>query len=222
MWAHQVSERAGSLRERAELSEFHQSQFRTSRPDFFRLQEPRESQLEGHRGCAPVLHLVAGLPRGWLQSDNQLWLWFAVYAGARLVASTSKYAPRLVSGSGLRSRHLTNNELGWKTTWLDRRVQWDGAIYQENWDHAQISLNAPGIVDLGLFINGGNYRVRGVETSLVARAGGRIQHRGRRRLESQRVGQTSTLLLDRWDTHRFQHTADSQQYAGAGSARGAR
>jgi iron complex outermembrane recepter protein len=67
---------------------------------------------------------------------------------------------------------VTNNELGWKTMWLDRRVQWDGAIYQENWDHAQISLNAPGIVDLGLFINGGNYRVRGVETSLVARPAG--------------------------------------------------
>jgi outer membrane receptor protein involved in Fe transport len=30
-------------------------------------------------------------------------------------------------------------------------------------------VGAPGIVDLGLFINGGNYRVRGVETSLVAR-----------------------------------------------------
>ena len=36
---------------------------------------------------------------------------------------------------------LTNNEFGWKTMWMDRRVQWDGAIYQENWDHAQISLN---------------------------------------------------------------------------------
>jgi len=30
-------------------------------------------------------------------------------------------------------------------------------------------LTAPGIVDLSLFINGGNYRVRGVETSLIAR-----------------------------------------------------
>jgi outer membrane receptor protein involved in Fe transport len=64
---------------------------------------------------------------------------------------------------------LTNNELGWKTMWLDRRFQWDGAIYQEDWNHAQISLNAPGVVDLGLVINGGNYRVRGVETSLAAR-----------------------------------------------------
>jgi outer membrane receptor protein involved in Fe transport len=64
---------------------------------------------------------------------------------------------------------LTNNELGWKTMWLDRRIQWDGAIYQENWNHAQISVAAPSFIGLGLFVNGGNYRARGVETSLVAR-----------------------------------------------------
>jgi iron complex outermembrane receptor protein len=64
---------------------------------------------------------------------------------------------------------LTNNEVGWKTMWLDRRIQWDGAIYQEDWNHAQISLAAPGIVSLGLVINGGNYQVRGIETSFAAR-----------------------------------------------------
>jgi iron complex outermembrane recepter protein len=92
---------------------------------------------------------------------------------------------------------LTNNELGWKSTWLDRRLQWDGAIYQEDWNHAQISLNAPGIVDLSLFINGGNYRVRGVETSLIARlasglsieAGGAWDH-------SELVKQRSFLWTD--------------------------
>jgi iron complex outermembrane recepter protein len=64
---------------------------------------------------------------------------------------------------------LTNNELGWKTMWLDRRIQWNGAIYQENWNHAQVSLSGPGFLTLALFVNGGNYRVRGVETSFVAR-----------------------------------------------------
>jgi iron complex outermembrane receptor protein len=63
---------------------------------------------------------------------------------------------------------LTNNELGWKTSWLDQRLHWNGAVYQEDWDHAQI-----GAFDLDLLgnavINGGNYRVRGVETSVVAR-----------------------------------------------------
>jgi iron complex outermembrane receptor protein len=67
---------------------------------------------------------------------------------------------------------LTNNELGWKTMWLNRRIQWNGAIYQENWNHAQISVGAASFISLSLFVNGGNYRVRGVETSLAARVTG--------------------------------------------------
>jgi iron complex outermembrane recepter protein len=64
---------------------------------------------------------------------------------------------------------LTNNELGWKTMWMDRRIQWNGAIYQENWNHVQIDGGASGIITEGVILNGGNYRVRGVETSGVAR-----------------------------------------------------
>jgi outer membrane receptor protein involved in Fe transport len=64
---------------------------------------------------------------------------------------------------------LTNNELGWKTMWMDRRIQWNGAIYQENWNHVQIDGGASGILTYGVILNGGNYRVRGVETSGVAR-----------------------------------------------------
>ena len=65
---------------------------------------------------------------------------------------------------------LTNNELGWKTTWLNHRVQWDGAVYQEQWDHVQIGTPATSVTGTGInAINGGNYRVRGVETSVAAR-----------------------------------------------------
>jgi iron complex outermembrane receptor protein len=66
--------------------------------------------------------------------------------------------------------NLTNNELGWKTLWMDRRIQWNGAIYQEDWNNAQIDVNAVGFIsNNGVSLNGGNYRVRGVETSGVAR-----------------------------------------------------
>jgi outer membrane receptor protein involved in Fe transport len=65
---------------------------------------------------------------------------------------------------------LVNNELGWKTMWGDRRMQWNGAIYQEDWNQAQIALSPAGVTgSLGQIVNGGNYRVRGVETSGVAR-----------------------------------------------------
>ena len=58
---------------------------------------------------------------------------------------------------------LTNNEIGWKTTWLDRRFRWAGAVYQENWNQAQIDAFATSVL-AGATINGGNYRVRGVES----------------------------------------------------------
>jgi iron complex outermembrane recepter protein len=65
---------------------------------------------------------------------------------------------------------LTNNELGWKTMWLDRRIQWNGAVYREDWNNAQISIN-PNLVfsSYAVSVNGGNYRVRGLETSGMAR-----------------------------------------------------
>jgi outer membrane receptor protein involved in Fe transport len=64
---------------------------------------------------------------------------------------------------------LTNNEFGWKTLWMDRRIQWTGAIYQEDWNNAQINVGANSLISYGVILNGGNYRVRGVETSGVAR-----------------------------------------------------
>jgi iron complex outermembrane recepter protein len=64
---------------------------------------------------------------------------------------------------------LTDNELGWKTMWMDRRIQWNGAIYQEDWNNAQINVGANDVISYGVILNGGSYRVRGVETSGVAR-----------------------------------------------------
>ena len=68
---------------------------------------------------------------------------------------------------------LVNNEIGWKTSWRGDTLQWNGAAYQEDWDHAQTSPTDPLFFGSGgATINGGKYRVRGVETSAVARAGG--------------------------------------------------
>jgi iron complex outermembrane recepter protein len=52
---------------------------------------------------------------------------------------------------------------------MDRRIQWNGAIYQEDWNHARIPIYGLGVISVGAILNGGNYRVRGVETSGVAR-----------------------------------------------------
>ncbi|MBS0417070.1 MAG: TonB-dependent receptor [Proteobacteria bacterium] len=65
---------------------------------------------------------------------------------------------------------LTNNEIGWKTEWLDHRVQFNGAVYQEDWKGTQIAIFDPGVTGNLIFTtNGPDYRVRGVETSFVVR-----------------------------------------------------
>jgi iron complex outermembrane recepter protein len=65
---------------------------------------------------------------------------------------------------------LTNKEIGWKTEWMNRRVQFNGAIYQEDWKDAQISVFDPGVTgNLTFTTNGGAYKVKGLETTLVAR-----------------------------------------------------
>jgi iron complex outermembrane receptor protein len=65
---------------------------------------------------------------------------------------------------------LTNNELGWKTEWFDHRLQFNGAVYQEDWKNVQVSFFDPqgGLGNLTFITNGPNYRIRGVEPQVVA------------------------------------------------------
>jgi outer membrane receptor protein involved in Fe transport len=68
------------------------------------------------------------------------------------------------------SDRLTNNEIGWKTEFFEHRLQWNGAIYQENWNNVQISFFDPGLVgNIFYDTNGQNFVIKGIETSLVAR-----------------------------------------------------
>lgn len=59
---------------------------------------------------------------------------------------------------------VTNYELGWKTTFADNRVRFNGAAYWLEWDDIQFSfLGANGLTEIR---NAGKARVRGVETQL--------------------------------------------------------
>src|SRR6185437_14273524 len=65
---------------------------------------------------------------------------------------------------------LTNNEVGWKTEFLDHRLQVNGAIYQEQWDNVQVGFFDPGqLGNLTFGTNGQNFRVRGAELQVAAR-----------------------------------------------------
>jgi iron complex outermembrane receptor protein len=77
--------------------------------------------------------------------------------------------PQYCSPLAYASDNLTNNEFGWKTELFDRHLQWNGAIYQENWRNVQVSFFDPGVLgNVGFNANGPDYRVRGVETSFIA------------------------------------------------------
>jgi iron complex outermembrane receptor protein len=64
---------------------------------------------------------------------------------------------------------LTNNEIGWKTEWLDHHLQVNGTVYQENWNDIQLQFFDPAqLGNLSFVTNGPNYRVRGLELQVVA------------------------------------------------------
>jgi outer membrane receptor protein involved in Fe transport len=78
--------------------------------------------------------------------------------------------PQYLIPSSYQSDKLTNNEIGWKTEFLNHRLQWNGAVYRENWDNVQVAFFDPGLVgNIFYNTNGQNFVIKGVETSLVAR-----------------------------------------------------
>lgn len=65
---------------------------------------------------------------------------------------------------------LVNYEAGWKTTLLDGRLRWNGALYQQNWNAFQFSfLGANSFTEIH---NGPDARIRGVESDIALTLGG--------------------------------------------------
>lgn len=66
---------------------------------------------------------------------------------------------------------LVNKEVGFKSEFLNRRIQVNGSIYQEDWKDVQTGLFNPGVLgNLTLAVNGADYRVKGAELQITARA----------------------------------------------------
>jgi outer membrane receptor protein involved in Fe transport len=91
-------------------------------------------------------------------------------SGGALHAPGPDGQPQFVTPRSYHSDDLTNNEIGWKTEFLNHRLQWNGAVYRENWDNVQVAFFDPGLIGNIFFnTNGQNFLVKGVETSIVAR-----------------------------------------------------
>ena len=78
--------------------------------------------------------------------------------------------PQYVKELTVKPDSLTNNEIGFKTEFLDHRVQLNGSLYQEKWQNVQTAIFNPqyfGNTTFGL--NGPDYEVKGIELQLTAR-----------------------------------------------------
>ena len=58
--------------------------------------------------------------------------------------------------------------MGWKTSWLDRSLNWNGALYDEEFSNFQFSFLGPN--SLTIIENAPSARILGVETSVEWRA----------------------------------------------------
>ncbi len=64
--------------------------------------------------------------------------------------------------------YLTNYELGWKTTWFENRLRWNGALFYEKWKDFQFSYL--GANALTIIANAGQAEIKGVESDLEFQA----------------------------------------------------
>ncbi|NJN40132.1 MAG: TonB-dependent receptor, partial [Gammaproteobacteria bacterium] len=62
------------------------------------------------------------------------------------------------------SDFLTNWEAGWKTRWMDDRLQFNGAIFLQDWDDIQVSFQ--GLNGITQVANGPKAEVKGIEVQL--------------------------------------------------------
>ena len=58
---------------------------------------------------------------------------------------------------------VDNYEIGWKTTWLDGHLRFNGALFDEEWHGVQYALSPPGAAGVTIIDNAGDARSYGLE-----------------------------------------------------------
>lgn len=67
---------------------------------------------------------------------------------------------------------LSNFEAGWKTSWLNGALRWNGAIFYQKWDDMQFSLARPGDNGVTSIANVGGAESKGIEMDVLYSSGG--------------------------------------------------
>jgi outer membrane receptor protein involved in Fe transport len=68
--------------------------------------------------------------------------------------------------------YLTSYEIGWKTSWANNRLRFNGAIYQEDWKNFQFTFK--GANGITIRANAGQAQIRGIESDLSWAATGNL------------------------------------------------
>jgi outer membrane receptor protein involved in Fe transport len=88
---------------------------------------------------------------------------------ADLNASSPK-VPQYDSPLSYSPDSLNNNEVGWKSEWLDHRLQGNGSVYRMDWKNAQFILyDPPALGNTTFVVNGPDYRITGVELQVAVK-----------------------------------------------------
>jgi iron complex outermembrane recepter protein len=142
------------------------------------LQNPNQSKYSGFRSRANL---------SWKFTDDTLlyYTWSQGYRPGGFNRAPTAHLPvngidQFITPTTYSPDSLTNNELGFKTDWFNRRLQVNGAIYQEDWNNTQVSFLDPqaGLGNLTFTTNGPKYRVRGAELQIIARIYGGLTVQG--------------------------------------------
>jgi iron complex outermembrane recepter protein len=91
----------------------------------------------------------------------------------RTIANKAKDAngePQYSSPLSYKPDTLNNNEIGFKSEFLDHRLQFNASLYRMDWRDVQFALFDPTILGNTTFVvNGPNYRITGLELQAVAK-----------------------------------------------------
>jgi iron complex outermembrane receptor protein len=77
---------------------------------------------------------------------------------------------RAVNQLPYKADYLTNDEIGWKTSWFGNSLRWNGDFYAERWSGIQFSTILPSSNGLTVIFNAGDAEVRGIESDISWRA----------------------------------------------------
>jgi len=100
------------------------------------------------------------------QIDNDHMIYATYSTGFRPGGNNRDHYPNL--GTVYSPDTLDNYEFGWKTSWFDHVLRWNGAVYHEKWNGLQYAEQAAG-AGITNITNVGGARVNGIETDLQLR-----------------------------------------------------